>query len=171
MKSVLIPDIGTPNAVSVIEVNIKPGDKIAVNDTIMTLESDKAAMDVPASEAGVVASVAVKVGDKVKQGDLMYTLEASGTESVAKAAAPAASAPVKAESAPLPQPAPFVPPPAVKMESETASIGIDVYASPAVRRLARELGVDVSTVPGSGRKGRIQTEDLHGYVKKRLAKL
>ncbi len=164
MKSVFVPDIGTANAVSVIEVNIKPGDVIRKNDTIMTLESDKAAMDVPASEGGVVASVAVKVGDKVKQGDLVYTLEMGE----ATTAAPAAPAPV---STPMPAPVQVTPvavSAAPVAATEPATIGIDVYASPAVRRLARELGIELSLVGGSGRKGRIQLSDLHAYVKKRL---
>ncbi len=165
MKSVFVPDIGTANAVSVIEVNIKPGDVIRKNDTIMTLESDKAAMDVPASEGGVVASVAVKVGDKVKQGDLVYTLEAGE----ASTAAPAASAPQAPPAAtPAPVQAPVSTPAAPVATTEPATIGIDVYASPAVRRLARELGIELSMVGGSGRKGRIQLSDLHAHVKKRL---
>lgn len=168
MKSVFVPDIGSPNAVSVIEVNIKVGDKIAKNDTIMTLESDKAAMDVPANEAGVIASVAVKVGDKVKQGDLMYTLEAGDNAAAATpapAAAPAKTAPVQTVAA-SPSPVPATKPVA---DTQANTINIDVYASPAVRRLARELGVDLSIVAGSGRKGRIQLHDLHAHVKKRLS--
>ncbi|MFI4956740.1 MAG: dihydrolipoyllysine-residue acetyltransferase [Gammaproteobacteria bacterium] len=167
MKSVYVPDIGSPNAVSVIEVNIKPGDVIRKNDTIMTLESDKAAMDVPASVGGVVSAVAVKVGDKVKQGDLMYTLEAGD----AVAAAPAPLKPEIVKPEPVAQVAPVIQTPVEKpiATSEPTSIGIGVYASPAVRRLARELGVELSNVGGSGRKGRIQISDLHAHVKKRLS--
>lgn len=180
MKSVFIPDIGTPNAVSVIEVNIKPGDKIAANDTIMTLESDKAAMDVPANEGGIVKTVAVKVGDKVKQGDLMYTLEAgaavadvtpeaakqlSGTQQAPSAVIPEN----RVSSRVIPEAAQHLSGTHVNHTPEPAKIGIDVYASPAVRRLARELGADLTAVPGSGRKGRIQLSDLHAYVKRRLS--
>jgi pyruvate dehydrogenase E2 component (dihydrolipoamide acetyltransferase) len=167
VKSVYVPDIGSPNAVSVIEVNIKPGDTIRKNDTIMTLESDKAAMDVPASEGGVVSAVNVKVGDKVKQGDLMYTLESGGASAPAPAPVGAPhEAPVKAAA---PEVVPVATPVVAAAASEPASIGIGVYASPAVRRLARELGVELSQVPGSGRKGRIQIADLHAHVKKRLS--
>lgn len=187
MKSVFVPDIGSPNAVSVIEVNIKVGDTIAKNDTIMTLESDKAAMDVPANEGGVIASVAVKVGDKVKQGDLMYTLQAGEQADKAADVTPskAADAPSnKAVDAPSSKAADLASNKAADVITENAkhlsgnhassatqpaSIAIDVYASPAVRRLARELGVDLSAVAGSGRKGRIQLADLHTHVKKRLS--
>ncbi len=174
MKSVFVPDIGSPNAVSVIEVNIKPGDVIAKNDTILTLESDKAAMEVPANEGGVVASVAVKVGDKVKQGDLIYTLEAGEAPAASEKPSP------KAEALAVPAATPAAPAPAAQAatpaasssrpsEAEPSSVAMGVYASPAVRRLARELGVELSNVAGSGRKGRIQLHDLHAYVQRRLS--
>lgn len=194
LQEVRVPDIGTPNEVDVIEVFVKPGDTIAKDDSLITLESDKASMEIPSPFAGVVESVAVKVGDKLVQGGLILTL-AAGQESVAvpataanKDAKPssATTTPVApASSKPTPpiatQPttataatitssatASVTSPPTVA-SAVTASNQKLVYAGPAVRRLAREWGVDLAQVSGSGRKGRLLPEDIKAYVKNRLA--
>jgi pyruvate dehydrogenase E2 component (dihydrolipoamide acetyltransferase) len=174
VELISVPDIGGDNDVEVIEVHVKVGDEIAKEDTLVTLESDKAAMDVPSPLAGRITALKIKVGDKVSKGSAVLELE------VTSAAAPqkAAAAPVDAklsEAAPAPAPAPVPAAPAPSPATARTHTIIEeavgdgkVYAGPAVRKLARELGVDLTRVPGSGAKGRIQKEDLHGFVKARL---
>ena len=173
MMEVLLPDIGDFKDVEVIEVLVKPGDKIAKEQSLITVESDKASMEIPAPEAGVVKSVKVKVGDKVSQGSMVLTLDADGA-----GAAPAAAPPKKAEPpkpAPAPQAAPAataaaemtVPPTArapVPMEPREATTALP-HASPSIRKFARELGVDLARVQGTGPKGRILHEDVQAFVK------
>jgi pyruvate dehydrogenase E2 component (dihydrolipoamide acetyltransferase) len=152
---VTVPDIGDFTDVPVIEVLVAPGDTVAPEDPLVTLESDKATMDVPAPGAGVVEKLLVEVGDKVSEGTPILTLSAEGSEEPEAA--------VVAEAAAEPQaPAPVVAPPSGN--GATAATG-PVYASPSVRRQARELGVDLSTVSGSGRKGRITREDVQAAVR------
>ncbi|TDF39371.1 dihydrolipoyllysine-residue acetyltransferase [Alteromonadaceae bacterium M269] len=168
-----VPDIGDATDVDVIEVLVEAGEKIEKEAGLITLETDKATMDVPAPEAGVVQSISVKVGDKVSEGSLVLMLE---TTSSAPATAPAAeSAPAKAE-APTPAPAAEkapepkrAPVPHHPSAGEVQSSG-HVHASPAVRRVAREFGVDLTKVKGSGRKGRILKEDVQSYVKYELSR-
>lgn len=170
VELISVPDIGGDNDVEVIEVHVKVGDEIAKEDTLVTLESDKAAMDVPSPLAGRITALKIKVGDKVSKGSAVLELE------VTSAAAPqkAAAAPVDAklsEAAPAPVPAAPAPAPATARTHTIVDQAVGdgkVYAGPAVRKLARELGVDLTRVPGSGAKGRIQKEDLHGFVKARL---
>lgn len=173
MKSVQVPDIGNFDAVEVIEVNVNVGDKVEKEDTLITIETEKASMEVPSSDAGVVKKVLIKVGDKVKQGDVIVELEGADadTDSVPqeKDAATDAAAPAPKASAPEPANTPVSSEPSAPAASEPHSIGPGVYASPAVRRLARELGVELTTVPGTARKGRIQKTDLQAYVKKQLS--
>jgi pyruvate dehydrogenase E2 component (dihydrolipoamide acetyltransferase) len=187
-----VPDIGGFHDVPVIEVHVKAGDVVQAEDSLITLESDKATMDVPAPAAGTVKEVKVKLGDKVNEGTLILLLEASAAVE-APAAAP------KAE--PVPQPAPSAVPPAPTIaesprvvaavpasagalpptptiamlpvavhipspaEIVTELDGIKAHASPSVRRFARELGVDVAQVKGSGPKGRITQQDVQAFVK------
>jgi len=176
---VKVPDIGDFTDVPVIEVFVKPGDTVAAEDSLITLESDKATMDVPSPSAGTVKEVRVKVGDKVSQGTLIAMLEADGG-----AAEPAAPAAPKAEApkpppppaavaaAPAAAPAPAAPSPSAEAKPAAAPAApIDAesfkaaHASPSVRKFARELGVDLSRVTGSGPKGRILQEDVQGFVK------
>lgn len=162
-----VPDIGDYDAVPVIEVHVKAGDTINAEDALVTLESDKATMDVPAPQGGTVKEVKVKVGDNVAEGTLILILEAAGG---AAAAAPAASAPAPA-AAPAPAPAAAAPSPAptpAAAPAPAAAQGVTgkaAHASPSVRKFARELGVDVSRVPGTGPKGRITQQDVQGFVK------
>lgn len=170
LVEVHVPDIGNFDAVEVIEVNVKVGDTIAIDDGLITLESDKASMEVPSTAAGVVESIAVKVGDKVAQGALVLTVRSS-----AAAAAPAA-APAPAATSAAPAPAPVATAPAAAVPVAAAAVASapakfdeanfnKAHASPSVRKFARELGVDLSKVAGKGPKGRIMHEDVQSFVK------
>ncbi|MGO4151850.1 dihydrolipoyllysine-residue acetyltransferase [Cupriavidus sp. YAF13] len=167
-----VPDIGDYDAVPVIEVHVKPGDTINAEDALVTLESDKATMDVPSPAAGVVKEVRIKVGDNVAEGTLILILEgaagapASAPAAAAPAAVAAAAAPAPAASAPAPVPVPSAAPAAPAAAAPVAGVtGTAAHASPSVRKFARELGVDVSRVPGTGPKGRITQDDVQAYVK------
>lgn len=173
VESVLIPDLSGASDVDVIEVLVKEGDSVAEGDSLITLETDKASMEVPSPSAGVIKSMKISEGDKVNEGDLLLELEVVGS---APAAAPV-SAPAPSASAPAPAPAqsaaPTKPAPAttatdlVDLEKRNRS----VHAGPAVRAIAREYGVDLTKVTGSGRKGRIVKQDVQAYVKGALQKL
>ncbi|OWY38288.1 dihydrolipoyllysine-residue acetyltransferase [Xenophilus sp. AP218F] len=162
-SEIRVPDIGGHNGVDVIEVAVKVGDDIAIDDSLITLETDKATMEVPASAAGRVVEVKVKVGDKVSEGDLIVVVEGA-----AVAAAPVAAAQAPAPAAPAPVAAA---PAAAPVAAQAASVAIDeaafskAHAGPSVRRLARELGVDLGKVKGNGRKGRITEDDVKAFVK------
>ena len=163
-----VPDIGDYKGVPVIEVHVKAGDRVEKEQSLVTLESDKATMDVPSSHAGVVKEVKVKVGDTISEGDVVILLSESGA-STSTATAPATKAVATPSSAPAPTSAPStsstnVPVAAPRAEASPAAGGIS-HASPSVRKYARELGVDVTKVNGSGPKGRITQEDVQAYVK------
>jgi pyruvate dehydrogenase E2 component (dihydrolipoamide acetyltransferase) len=164
-RRVEVPDIGDFKSVDVIEILVKPGDTVAVEQSLVTLESDKATMEVPSPAAGKVKEILLKVGDKVAQGSPILVLEAAG----GVPAGPAVSAPAAAPSAPAPKaeapsPAPSRPPP-VAVEPAAESSGAKPHASPSVRKFARELGVDLSRVTGSGPKNRILQADVQAFVK------
>jgi pyruvate dehydrogenase E2 component (dihydrolipoamide acetyltransferase) len=179
MKQVLVPDIGDYKDVSIIEVMVKAGDKINAEDSLITLETDKAAMDVPSPYAGIVKEMKVKVGDKVSQGSVILLVESSD----------AAGMPKNIQSQqPAPAPAPATTttttkattPVAEKPAAKSAEIAVTdrssqavapsgkAHASPAIRRFARELGVDVALVRGSGEKGRVTKDDVQSFVKAAL---
>ncbi|MDP1594419.1 MAG: dihydrolipoyllysine-residue acetyltransferase [Gallionella sp.] len=161
IKQVLVPDIGDYKGVSVIEVMVKVGDTINEEDTLLTLETDKAAMDVPSPYSGVVKELHVEIGDKVSQNSLILMLETSNAPANA---APAAAAPVAATPvASAPQQA------AAPAAIASVTSGGQAHASPAIRRFARELGVDIAQVKGSGEKGRVTKEDVQIFVKGALA--
>jgi pyruvate dehydrogenase E2 component (dihydrolipoamide acetyltransferase) len=149
--SVEVPDIGDFEDVPIIEILVSEGDRVEADDPLLTLESDKATMDVPAPFAGVVRDLKVKIGDKVSQGTPLLVIEAAETSSPPEPPNPAADAPDLPEASE----APLAPSP----EGNGAADG-PIYASPSVRRLARELGVDLHGASGSGRKGRITREDV-----------
>ncbi|MDX9737548.1 MAG: dihydrolipoyllysine-residue acetyltransferase [Azonexus sp.] len=163
LVDITVPDIGDFSDVPVIELYVKVGDTIKVDDAIATLESDKATMDVPSTVAGVVKEVLVHVGSKVSEGALLIKVE-TGAGAATPATAPQApapapvAAPVAAAPATTPSATPAVLPPALP-------VGGKVHATPSVRAYARELGVDLSKVVASGPKGRILREDLTKYVK------
>ena len=161
-----VPDIGDFDQVAVIEVFVKPGDSVKVEQSLITVESDKASMEIPSSHAGVVEKVLVAIGDKVAKGSPVVLLKGAAGAAPAPtaqiAAAPAAAA---ATAAATPQPAASVATVAVPAHDPTAAQGQLPHASPSIRRQARELGVPLSEVKGSGPKGRITLEDLQGFVK------
>lgn len=168
MKQILVPDIGDYKGVSVIEVMVKVGDTISEEDTLLTLETDKAAMDVPSPFSGVVKELRVEIGDKVSQGSLILVLETSETAAPEAApAAPVAAAPAAPVAAPVAAQAPAAM--AAAAPAQASSSGGLAHASPAIRRFARELGVDISRVTGSGEKGRVTRDDVQGFVKSALA--
>ena len=167
---VVVPDIGDFADVAVIELLIKPGDTVAPEQSLITVESDKASMEIPSSHGGVLKALKVGVGDKVSKGTPIALVEvAAGTAAPAPAPAPTpAPAPVAAAPAPAPVPAPSSAPaaaPALPAHQPTASQGALPHASPSIRRLARELGVPLGEVSGSGPKGRITEADLQAFVK------
>jgi len=182
-----VPDIGDVSDAAVIELLVKPGDTIRPEQSLITIESDKASMEVPASVGGVLKELRLKLGDKVSQGAIVGVLEtADGAATGAAAPAPALAA-----SAPLPAPAsapasapstsvaaasaavaepPRTSPTAALPPAVPAPAGAIAHASPSVRRFARELGVDVAKVPGTGPKGRITQGDVQNFVKGVIAK-
>ena len=167
-----VPDIGDYSDVPVIELLVKVGDVIEKEQSVVTLESDKATMDVPSSHAGLVKEIKVKVGDLISQGALVLVIESSDAASSSPApSAPAPQAapsiPPVAVSSPAPMPTPVVAVAAAPAaQAMPVAAGNDVsHASPAVRKYARELGVNVALVKGSGPKGRITQEDVQAFVK------
>ncbi|MGL5026674.1 MAG: dihydrolipoyllysine-residue acetyltransferase [Shewanella oncorhynchi] len=172
VKEIQVPDIGDASNVDVIEVLVSVGDEITADQGLITLETDKATMEVPAPFAGKLLSLTVKVGDKVSQGSVIATIE---TTSVATVSAPApaaqAVAPAPVSVVPVAAPTPASRPPVPHHPSAGTPVSTGaVHASPAVRRLAREFGVDLTQVTGSGRKGRIMKEDVQAYVKYELSR-
>ena len=165
---VVVPDIGEDGEVDVIDVLVAVGDEIAEEDGLITLETDKATMDVPSSHAGIVKEVLVSTGDKVKQGSLVIKLETnSGAPAAIEQPAPAPVAEThKATPAPAAKKAAPVP---HHPQSGVKSSG-SIYTSPSIRRLAREFGVDLTLVKGTGNKNRILKEDVQSYVKYELSR-
>ena len=170
MKDVAVPDIGDFKDVEVVEILVKPGDVVAKEQSLVSLESDKATMEIPSPEAGTVKELRIKVGDKVSQGSILLALEpASGTAAPAKAPEPAAATP---KAAPEPKAAPAASGPSVvttRIEPVPAeprdAVTALPHASPSIRKFARELGVDLAKVQGTGPKSRIVREDIQAYVK------
>ncbi|MED9011974.1 MULTISPECIES: pyruvate dehydrogenase complex dihydrolipoyllysine-residue acetyltransferase [Escherichia] len=164
VKEVNVPDIGG-DEVEVTEVMVKVGDKVTAEQSLITVEGDKASMEVPAPFAGVVKELKVNVGDKVKTGSLIMIFEVEGAAPAAAPAKQEAAAPAPAAKAEAPAAAP-----AAKAEgkSEFAENDAYVHATPLIRRLAREFGVNLAKVKGTGRKGRILREDVQAYVKEAI---
>ena len=176
ISEIRVPDIGDFKEIPVIEILVKPGDVVKAEDPLVVLESDKATMDVPSPAAGTVQSVAVKLGDRVSQGSVIITLavaDASVPAVVSTAPTPAPM-PATAASAPVDAPASIVTPatPSPVPSTNEANVSTNkAHASPSVRRFGRELGVDISKVPGTGLKGRIQREDVETFVKGVMARV
>ena len=193
LKEALVPDIGDFTGIPVIEILVAVGDTVAQDQGLVTLESDKATMEVPAPFAGVVRELKVKLGDNLSEGSVVALIEAADAAAAPATAAPAvasAAPPAPAAAAPVPTPAPAsqapaasaptgaAPPsaapmgaglPPVRFEADAVLPGKVPYASPAVRLFARELGVDLARVVGSARGGRISKEDVQQFVKSALA--
>ncbi len=177
-----LPDIGDFDSVEIVEIPVKPGDQVNVDDTLLTLESDKASMDIPSPFSGTVIELKVAVGDRVSEGTLLALMEVSETAGAQQETSASAPAP-----APAPDPSPVAdaaqseavanvpagpsPAPATPTSSETVgtSDSARAHASPAVRRFARELGVDLGLVRGSGPKNRILKEDVKAFTKAVMA--
>jgi pyruvate dehydrogenase E2 component (dihydrolipoamide acetyltransferase) len=197
LKEVLVPDIGNFDSVDVIEILVKVGDTIAKDDSLITVESDKASMDIPAPFGGVVKEVKTKVGDKIAQGHLLLTLEAAESTAPQTNTHAASSAAIAAVETPKTEPAatvvtPAIPTPSIPTptrpapepaqkiqpvhqplpvgESIVANGGKMSHASPSVRKFARELGVNLALVKGSAPKNRILESDVQAFVKTELAK-
>jgi len=179
VKEVFVPDIGDFKDVPVIEILVKPGDTVKAEDSLITVESDKATMEIPAPAAGVIKELKIKVGDVVNTGSLIAIMEESAGAAApapvaAAAAAPAAVAPVAAAAAQAPAASPA--PAAASAPAAVASVpspspsdsGDKPHASPSVRKFARELGVDLARVTGAGPKGRILHDDVQNFVKSAL---
>ena len=171
---ITVPDIGDASDVDIIEVLVKEGDYVEEETGLITLETDKATMEVPSPHSGKVVAMKVKLGDKVSKGSLVLTLEVAGAKSeVTSSAEPApveSSAPsaanIPVQTAPVQKSPPVPHHPSAGEISKTGK----VYASPSVRRLGREFGVDLSQVTGSGRKGRVLKEDVQSFVKYELSR-
>ncbi len=184
IKDILVPDIGDFDGVEVIEILVAVGDQISIEDPIASLESDKAAMEIPSPSAGTVKAVKIKIGDKISEGSLMITLEVSEASSENSSAADnkeearIEAAPTKQNTektkAAEPKPAPKTPAPATPRPSPTANLSINeegfrkAHASPSVRKFARELGADLSQMTGTGEKNRILKDDVKAWVKQTL---
>jgi pyruvate dehydrogenase E2 component (dihydrolipoamide acetyltransferase) len=179
LVEVKVPDIGDFQNVEIIELLVQPGDTIAVDQSLLTVESDKATMEIPSTHAGVVGELKVKLGDKVSQGALILLLQMPGADAPAAAApAPVASppvatpapvAPAAAAAAAVPAREPLPPAEAAPAPGPAAMAAVPPHASPSIRRYARELGVPLEAVQGSGPKGRITQADVQGYVQAALA--
>ena len=171
LVEVKVPDIGDDGEVDVIDVLVSIGDVIEQEDGLITLETDKATMDVPSTHSGTVKEVFIASGDKVKQGTLVITLEtASGEESAPVAAEKQEKAPESKAPAEAKKSKPVSEKPSVVVDELPKTKGSLAHASPSVRRIAREFGVDLGLVSGSGPKTRILKEDVQAYVKAELAK-
>ena len=169
---VKVPDIGDFEEVGVIEVLVAPGDRVEKEGSLITVESDKATMEIPSPVAGVVKELKIKVGDKVAKGSLILILdEAAGSAPVAPAQSAAAAVsmtPAPAVAAVEPPPHPVAKPDPVPLEPQDLTVS-KPHASPSIRMFARELGVDLSKVKGTGLKGRVTREDVQAFVKGALA--
>lgn len=170
----ITPDFGAATDVTVIEILVKPGDNLTVDTPVITLESDKATMELPATDAGVVKEIKVKVGDKVATGTLLLTLDTGG-QAEAPPISKNSTTPTQAEAASKTEPEPEAKAePKVESQPEPEVLSgdlqstSDIHAGPGVRRLARELGVNLTWVPASGPKQRILKEDVNAYVKQQL---
>ncbi|MBV0933400.1 pyruvate dehydrogenase complex dihydrolipoyllysine-residue acetyltransferase [Marinobacterium weihaiense] len=171
VEPVTVPDLSGATDVDVIEVLVKAGDEIAEGDSLITLETDKASMEVPAPKGGKVVSVKIQEGAQVNEGDLILELEVAGAPAEA---APASAAAAPKAAAPAPAPAPAKAAPAADKSVDLNALeqkNRKVHAGPAVRALAREFGVELANVSGTGRKNRILKEDVQAYVKSALKQL
>lgn len=179
MEEILVPDIGDFQDVPVIEIAVSPGDSVVAEDSLVTLESDKATMDVPSPTAGVVKEMKVRLGDTVSQGSLILTLEVNDADTAPEPPpeeeqkprpSPAADArPRGPAAAPVATPCAPRPSPTASLPSPAAAAHAPSHATPSLRRFARELGVDLSRVRGTGRKGRVLRDDVTRFVKGELA--
>lgn len=181
LVEIKVPDVGNVADIDVVEVLIQPGDTVALEQTVATLETDKASMDLPSSAAGVIQQVFIKTGDKVSEGTLIATVAAGASASQETKEEPAAPSAAPGGAAPQPSPGPVIEkavaipeqsaiPASIVEAPPVSDSGSVAHASPSVRLFARELGVNIAGIStGSGRKGRILKEDVKAFVKKTLS--
>jgi pyruvate dehydrogenase E2 component (dihydrolipoamide acetyltransferase) len=171
LHEVRVPDIGDFKDVEIIEVLVKPGDEVTAEAGLIVLESDKATMEVPAPLTGIVRELKVKLGDRVSEGTVIATMEGAGAPAAAPAPAPTPAPTPAPVATPSPAPAAAAQPARSAATAVVAADAVDeaamahVHASPSIRRYARELGIDLGKVKGSGPKGRLLREDINAYVK------
>ena len=181
MSDILIPDIGNFDSVDVIEILVKPGDSVKKDDPLITLESDKASMDIPSTETGIIKEVKINVGDKVKEGNVIASIdiqksvksEAKKPKSVSQSKQDVKEKIVSEPTKPFPEPPKKIQPESIPVpiaDNPNVDPNKKSHASPSIRRFARELGVDLSFIEGSGRKNRILIEDVQNFVKNELSK-
>jgi pyruvate dehydrogenase E2 component (dihydrolipoamide acetyltransferase) len=168
IKQVVVPDIGDFKDVPIIEIFVKAGDTVTAEQSLVTLETDKAAMEVPSPFSGVIKEIKIAVGDKVSQGSLILTMESSSTAAPQANKIDTLAAVLSVATAPTPAPA-VASKPAAPVIAQVISSGGKAHASPAIRRFARELGVEVAQVKGNGVKGRVTKDDVQNFIKAALA--
>ncbi|MFM8454582.1 MAG: biotin/lipoyl-containing protein, partial [Gammaproteobacteria bacterium] len=168
LKDIIVPDLGNFSQVPVIELLVKVGDQVEQDASLLTLETDKATLEVPSSHAGVVKEILVKLNDKVSQGDKIMRLEMAGEAIEEKPEKP--EAPVSKQ----PEITKILPEQKANDNNSNNSHSLvnrasEIYAGPGVRRMVREMGLELNQIPGTGKKGRISNLDVHAYVKTKLS--
>ena len=166
IKELILPDLGEGiEGAEITEVSVAVGDKVSSQDTVLVLESDKASMEIPAENKGIVKEILVSVGDSIKTGQALLKIEGSEETTTATGEKETKQPPPQKTDSPKPKEEPTLPQEKEPQASATAS---NVFASPSVRRLSRELGINLQTIKGTGEKGRITKEDLNGYIKMQI---
>ena len=172
-QDIVVPDLGGADAVDVIEISVAAGDEVGEGDSLIVVEGDKASMDVPSPAAGTIVSISVKEGDKVSTGDVIGVMKAVAAGAPAPASEPAAAPAPAAAASPEPSAASQEPPAAPQKDPHLErdhTPSAEVYAGPAVRKLARELGVTLNKVKPTGPRNRVTKDDLHAYIKEQVKK-
>ena len=166
IKELILPDLGEGiEGAEITEVSVAVGDKVSSQDTVLVLESDKASMEIPAENKGTVKEILVSVGDSIKTGQALLKIEGSEETTTATGEKETKQPPPQKTDAPKPKEEPTLP---QEKEPQASATANNVFASPSVRRLSRELGINLQTIKGTGEKGRITKEDLNGYIKMQM---
>jgi pyruvate dehydrogenase E2 component (dihydrolipoamide acetyltransferase) len=166
IKELILPDLGEGiEGAEITEVSVAVGDKVSSQDTVLVLESDKASMEIPAENKGIVKEILVSVGDSIKTGQALLKIEGSEETTTATGEKETKQPPPQKTDSPKPKEEPTLP---QEKEPQASATANNVFASPSVRRLSRELGINLQTIKGTGEKGRITKEDLNGYIKMQM---
>ena len=166
IKELILPDLGEGiEGAEITEVSVAVGDKVSSQDTVLVLESDKASMEIPAENKGTVKEILVSVGDSIKTGQALLKIEGSEETTTATGEKETKQPPPQKTDSPKPKEEPTLP---QEKEPQASATANNVFASPSVRRLSRELGINLQTIKGTGEKGRITKEDLNGYIKMQM---
>ena len=166
IKELILPDLGEGiEGAEITEVSVAVGDKVSSQDTVLVLESDKASMEIPAENKGIVKEILVSVGDSIKTGQALLKIEGSEETTTATGEKETKQPPPQKTDSPKPKEEPTLP---QEKEPQASATANNVFASPSVRRLSRELGINLQTIKGTGEKGRITKEDLNGYIKMQI---